>query len=140
MDHYLLLVGQETLLFCRQNTFAITVTANIKESDVSDIEYCLVQIERPIQQRSEIHFLVVYFLDTCLRAIEEQYPQEDNYTTKYYTVFQFKSGESAAHLEMKITGQDSNSHCIIALKPNPPRVRVQQYYSMHLPIACMDSI
>ena len=89
-----------------------------------DIEYCLVHIERSIQQRSEIHFLVVYFLDTCLRAIEEQYPQEDKYKIRHYTTFRFKSSQSAAYLEMKVTGQDSNSHCVIALKPNPPRVRM----------------
>ena len=94
------------------------LTANITK-DI-DIEYCLVQIERPMQQRSEIHFLVIYLLDTCLKAVEQQYPQEENYTIQHHTTFQFKSGESAK-LEMMVTTKD-DSHCTIALKPNPPKV------------------
>ena len=92
-----------------------------------DIEYCLVQVERPIQQRSEIHFLAIYLLDTCIKAVEQQYPQEDGYNIRHYTTFQFKSGDPA-HLEMMITGQDNintKSYCSIALKPNPPKVCIQ---------------
>ena len=90
----------------------------VKGKDVEGAEYCLVQIERPLQQGSEFHFLVTYFLETCLQAVDEQYPsEEDNYKYQYKT-FQFES----RFLEMKIITEHSDY--IIALNPNPPKVHV----------------
>ena len=88
----------------------------MKQKNVGGAEYCLVQIKRPLQQRSEVHFLVSYFLDTCLRAIEEQYPPEDGNNNTLYTTFEFKF----EFLEMNISTDYSNY--AIAVNPNPAEV------------------
>ena len=95
-----------------------------ERKDVEGAEYCLVQIERPLQQGSEFYFLVIYFLETCIQAINEQYPSEDNYKYQYKT-FQFTS----RFLEMSIITEHSDY--IIALNPNPPRVGDHIYEHMY---------
>ena len=89
----------------------------VKGKNVGGAEYCLVQIKRPLQQRSEVHFLVSYFLDTCLQAIEEQYPPEEGNNNTLYTTFEFKF----EFLEMNISTDYSN--CAITVNPNPAEVR-----------------
>ena len=87
----------------------------VKGKHVEGAEYCLVPIERSLQQGSEFYFLVMFFLDTCIQAIKEQFPLEDNYKYQYKT-FQFAS----RFLEMSVITEHSDY--VIALNPNPPRV------------------
>ena len=100
----------------------------IAKRDVKGAEYCLVQIQRPLQLcRNEIYFLIIYFLDTCLCAIEEQYPQKESYTICHYNTFQFKEDESEACLEMHVTTEHDY---IVGLMPNPPKVIIMIVYHM----------
>ena len=88
----------------------------MKDKNLDGAEYCLVQVERPLQQKSEVHFLVSYFLDTCLQALDEQYPPETN--NRNYKTFQFAS--DSENLQMSICTEHNDY--VIALNPKSQRV------------------
>ena len=100
----------------------------LKHKNLEGAEYCLVQIERPLQPKCEVHFLVSYFLDTCLQAIEEQYPPEENNNIRRYNIrlFQF----SFQYLEMHVLTQLKEYE--IGFQPSPPRV-----HSLSIHNTCM---
>ena len=86
----------------------------LKKKNLKGAEYNLVRIEKPLQPQSEIHFLVTYCLDTCLQALDEQYPPEKH--NSEYKAFQFASD----HLKMSICTDHSNY--VIALNPKSKSV------------------
>ena len=88
----------------------------LKNKNLEGAEYNLVKIEQPLQPRSEIHFLVTYCLDTCLEALDDQYPPETN--NCQYRTFQFASDSD--NLQMSIC--TDHSDYVIALNPKSQRV------------------
>ena len=87
----------------------------LEGKNLEGAEYNLVRIEKPLP-RSEIHFLVTYCLDTCLQALDEQYPPEKN--NCQYKTFQFASDSD--NLQMIIC--TDHSDYVIALNPKSQRV------------------
>ena len=85
-----------------------------KGKNLEGAKYNLVKIERPLQQRGEIHFLVTYFLDTCLQALDEQYPPDTNNCE--HKPFQFASDN------LQISICTDHSDYVIASDPKSQRV------------------
>ena len=107
--------------FCVLQTQHCCFYCLMANKNIKGAEYCLIQVERPLKSRSDkISFLVTYFLDTCLRAVEEQYPQKEGYSICLYNTFQFKNEGDQTCLEMEIPADHDDY--IVGLIPHPPKV------------------
>lgn len=92
-DHKLTLQANHCCFYC--------ITANYGPQLSLDIIFCLARIEKRTSESSvrDICFVALFFLDTCIMTIEEQYTPYDDYVFKY-DCFKFKQENN--NLCMKI--------------------------------------